>query len=871
MRRKNYIILLLITLFCGFSAANAQSITVEAETYTAATGGATPVVKENAGATIGYFDESGEMLTYSINIASAGYYQISFKYLSGDNGTVVVKTAKSAEGLISFTGVTYQGGWWLTPLANWPTTIIANSPLFYFDAGVQNLYLINKGAGFNVDFMTITKSSNQSVTVSSIEVTPSSLTVKPGRKGSVSAKALTSTGTVVAVPLTWSSNAPGGAYTAAATPSTDEITVTSGSVSTKVAVKVEMPSKKRDFVVTKHGQLHTSGKGLADKDNVMTSFAGPSWFWSCSSPKYWTADAVRYFVEDWHAGIVRLPMSIAPGLYNDANGAYVGTTWNNDNYFKNPEYAMKMMETMIDAAIENDCYIVVDFHEHWAHKADIKAKAVTFFNDIAKTYAGYPNIIYEIYNEPRDITSNSDVATYANEIIPVIRNYDKTNVIVVGSTMWSQQPGGVNGVNGTNIAYTLHYYATQHGTSLVGQLDCGRSVVVTECGADGGAQWDYINKCKANGQSHMTWSVNNKQTDGDAAWSAFITSNVDAKTWTDADLSAAGKNQKAIVKGWNANEVLPGPWTVVCTDNVISKITLVAPKTMVKLNEEVQLTVTGESTCQPVPVTNIVWSANAPGGKFKSATKGSFIVTATVGNLTKEVTIDASNDVPVVTTIKIEAESYTAEHTVVDNQYDKVLQKENGGLSIGYYNALNETVTYSVNVPVAGEYDVVTKYSSAGAGTLGLKVGTGAEQPISFAASTVPASGNWWDLAFASWPISAISKVTLPAGLQTITFVNKGQSINIDYFELTNTSLPTGIETVEKKSLEIYPNPSNGVFTINADNVYTVDVYDIMGNKVLSQLINNSENTIDLGNRKGLFLVKIYNNSESYIERVIVK
>lgn len=948
MRRKNYIILLLVALFCSFNAAEAQSITVEAETYTAASAGSTPIVKENAGASVGYFDENGEMLTYNINIVSAGYYQLSFLYNAGANGTVMVKTATSAQGLVSYTGQTYAGGWWLMPIANWPTTDITKSPLFYLEAGAQNLYLINKGVGLNIDKFTLTKSTNQNVTITKIMVTPSSVYVKPNRKATLTAKAVTSTGIEVAAPITWSSNAPGGVYTSGATIKIDEVTVTSGSIITKVRVNVKMPSKNRNFMVTKHGQLHTSGKGLANKDNQMTSFAGPSWAWSCSTPKYWTADAVRYFVEDWKAGIIRLPMSIAPDLYSN-QGTYNGKTWNKDNYFYSPEYAMGMMETMIDAAIENDIYVVVDFHEHWAAKDDIKAKAKTFFADISKLYGSYPNIIYEIFNEPRDNTSNSEVTAYANEIIPIIRANDPDNVIVIGSTWFSQQPDGVN-PSGTNLAYTLHYYANQHGTSLVSKLDCGRPIMVTECGADGGSQWDYINKCKANGISHMTWEVNNKQIDGDEAWSIFPSNdNPDATTWTDASLTGPGKNQKEIVIGW-PRAVEPGVWTPPCDDTVLSSIKIVAQKTTLALDEAETLTVTGESSCQPLTVPNVEWSPNAPGGVFKKSKKGVYKVTAKSGTLTSEILIKVSNDIPAITTFKVEAESYTAETTVVNGQYDKVLQKENGGLSIGYYNDNGETVTYSVNVPIAGEYDVVLKYCAAGAGTLGIKAGSGAEQTINFGAST---GSPWYGLAFASWPSSEVSKVTLPAGTQTLTVINKGVAINLDYLEFTikgtpdavaptiallgestitvykdtpyvdaganaidpedgdindlmvtvnpvnikaegiyevtyNVSdlagnkatqvtrkvtvlKPSSLNSIDESKLKLYPNPSNGQFTIDADATYTLEVFDVLGIKVHSQVIEPATNNVNIGSQKGLYLVKIFNNENSYVTRVIVK
>jgi hypothetical protein len=642
MRRIFYQAALIICFVLSSGLSAAQIISVEGENYTEVTG-STKLELENSGNSIGYFDEDGETLSYSIDVPAAGFYEFSFKYLSGDAGEIVVITAQDAEGIIPFEGVVYPGGdWWEMPISDWPST--NQSPMFYFEAGTQTLYLKNKGVGFNIDNFEITYSSNQSATVDHIEISPDRISIKPFHTVTLSAQAFTANNEIIAVPLTWSSNVVDGVYSAGDIGS-DIITVSSENVTQETTVKIEMPTPKREFTVNRSGFLKTQGKGLANENGEMVSFGGPSWYWHCSAPKYWTPEAVRYFVDEWHSGMIRLPMSIAPGLYDD-HGTYTGDTWNQSNYYQSPEYSMNLMKAMIDAAIENDIYVIIDFHEHWAHKPEIKEKAIEFFSEIAELYGDYPNILYEIFNEPLNNTSNQIVADYANEIIPVIRQHDTDNIIIVGSTWWSQQPCGVEPLIHENlkhnVAYTLHYYAATHNTSLLGNMTCGVPVVVTECGNDGGSMWDYIDACKANGIPNMSWAVNDKHVDGDEKWSIFKKNgNYDATTWTDNDLSSPGLTQKGIVKGW----LDYGPTEFEdCTDDVIQSIEITTPQTSVLQNEMLNLNVIGHSSCQELPVSNPQWSSNAPGGVFSSGALGQFSISVEAEGFSDEIIISVVKD-----------------------------------------------------------------------------------------------------------------------------------------------------------------------------------------------------------------------------------
>jgi len=61
---------------------------------------------------------------------------------------------------------------------------------------------------------------------------------------------------------------------------------------------------------------------------------------------------------------------------------------------------------------------------------------------------------------------------------------------------------------------------------------------------------------------------------------------------------------------------------------------------------------------------------------------------------------------------------------------------------------------------------------------------------------------------------------------------------------------------------KIYPNPSNGNFTIELNESSTnsvVEVYNLMGEKIFNQPINNSRTTINTGLKQGVYFVSISN------------
>ena len=283
-------------------------------------------------------------------------------------------------------------------------------------------------------------------------------------------------------------------------------------------------------VVDAYGQLSVSGSKIVDKNNNAIQLRGMSLFWSQWMPQYYTKGTVSWLKKDWNATIVRAAMAVE----------------DNDGYLSNPEREKAKIFTVIDAAIEEGIYVIVDWHSH--HAEDHLEDAKKFFAEVAQKYGNEPNIIYEIYNEPLEGASwNNVLKPYHEAVIKEIRKYDSDNIIVCGTRSWSQKVDEVigNAIDDKNVAYTLHYYAASHKQYLrdaaKNAINNNLAIFVTEYGTT-----EYTGDGYVDSEETKTW------------WKFLDDNKISWCNWSVAD-----KNEKsaALTPGasgdgnWSLNQV----------------------------------------------------------------------------------------------------------------------------------------------------------------------------------------------------------------------------------------------------------------------------------------------------------------------------
>ncbi|MDA3817574.1 MAG: glycoside hydrolase family 5 protein [Prolixibacteraceae bacterium] len=285
--------------------------------------------------------------------------------------------------------------------------------------------------------------------------------------------------------------------------------------------------------VEKFGQLKIEGTNITDQKSKAVQITGMSLFWSQWIGQYYNYDCIKWLRDDWKCMVVRAAIAVDHG-----------------GYAENPEREMSRAKKVIDAAIDLGVYVIVDFHSH--HAEDYQDEAKTFFSELASEYGDYPNIIYEIYNEPLNVSWNDVLKPYSETIIAEIRKHDPNNIIVCGTPRWSQQvdEAALNPIDDDNVAYTLHFYAGTHDEELMqvanNAIKKGLCIFVTEYGttnANGGGpvfkeetkKWyNWMDKHQI---SHCNWSIADKNES-----SAALVEGASANgSWKEDEIKTSGK------------------------------------------------------------------------------------------------------------------------------------------------------------------------------------------------------------------------------------------------------------------------------------------------------------------------------------------
>ena len=292
--------------------------------------------------------------------------------------------------------------------------------------------------------------------------------------------------------------------------------------------------------VSQHGQLSVKNGQLVDKSGKGYQLRGMSTHGLTWFPEFVNESAFRTLRDDWNTNVVRLAM-------------YVDEWGNGQCYMGNKSGSLELLEKGVDICIKLDMYVIIDWHVlNPGDPSKYTNEAKSFFEKVSKRYAKYPNVIYEICNEPNGGASwSGNIKPYAEKIIPVIRKNAPNSVIIVGTPTWSQEIDKPlsDPLNYKNVMYAFHFYAATHAGLRSNVENCvaqGLPVFVSEfgtCDASGGGANDFNETQKwlsyfdKQGISYCNWSICNK----DETCSVLRPGTSANGNWSESDLTENGK------------------------------------------------------------------------------------------------------------------------------------------------------------------------------------------------------------------------------------------------------------------------------------------------------------------------------------------
>lgn len=107
-----------------------------------------------------------------------------------------------------------------------------------------------------------------------------------------------------------------------------------------------------------------------------------------------------------------------------------------------------------------------------------------------------------------------------------------------------------------------------------------------------------------------------------------------------------------------------------------------------------------------------------------------------------------------------------------------------------------------------------------------------------------------------------------------IYFTENISELELDPYKwlLQENSIPTLINNLFLGDFSIYPNPSNGVFVVEGEDIETISIYNVAGELILNQATNASTTTINLTNRaRGVYFIRKESSKGAMVKKILLQ
>ena len=118
-------------------------------------------------------------------------------------------------------------------------------------------------------------------------------------------------------------------------------------------------------------------------------------------------------------------------------------------------------------------------------------------------------------------------------------------------------------------------------------------------------------------------------------------------------------------------------------------------------------------------------------------------------------------------------------------------------------------------------------------------------------------------------PVVTVPNITLSKGIHTLNFYPQG-NLNFDKFGFRKNV--TSIKEINKNTITLYPNPSDGLFQVSAPTMGTITIIDSSGRRVWEEKMKDVNHIINFsGYAAGIYILTIQSGGQIYQTNLIKK
>jgi hypothetical protein len=314
--------------------------------------------------------------------------------------------------------------------------------------------------------------------------------------------------------------------------------------------------------------LQVKGNQVIDSEGrpvLLRGVNAASLEWSSDGESH-ILETIRVAIDDWNCNIIRLPLSQdrwfgkAPEQ-NDGGKAY-----------------RTLVKEAVDLCSSKGCYVILDLHwsdvNEWGQNIGQHSmpdrNSLIFWKDFASVYANNPAVIFDLYNEPHDVTwdvwlkggkindrpNGPDLpvkeyeAVGMQEMLDAVRLTGAKNVVIAGGLAFSYDLDGIlegrqlkdptgNGVIYANHAYD--YFGESIFTWIANMKEATAKfpVIISEFGWSGGPN------------RHREWWGNNPSSALNDDWLLHLLQGIYDNNWSFVAWDMHPAAGPTLIADWN--------------------------------------------------------------------------------------------------------------------------------------------------------------------------------------------------------------------------------------------------------------------------------------------------------------------------------